>query len=140
MPVYPTSNPAWICPVVRSLKFTTGIAQGVNGTEQRWMLTTGVESWSLPYDKLSVTQRDNLLAVFATSKGAYVQTLSLVFNGTTYSGLSFDTDALEFTETSNTLFAGTVKLTTAARAADSGGLPADVPTAAADLAQNLDSK
>ena len=90
MSVYPTSNPQWVAPVVRSLKFQTGIGQGVSGTEQRWMLTTGVESWSLPYPHLSVAQRDTLLSLFESSKGGYDQTISLTFGGTTYTGLYFD--------------------------------------------------
>ena len=124
---YPTSNPAWGSPVVRTLKFQTGIGQGVNGTEQRWMLTTGVESWSLPYPHLSAAQRDTLLSLFESSKGAYDQTISLTFGGTVYAGLYFDGDALEFTETDPNVFAGTVKLSTVVRTADVGTLPADFP-------------
>jgi hypothetical protein len=127
MSVYPTSNPAWSAPVVRSLKFQTGVGQGVNGTEQRWMLSTGVESWSLPYPHLSVAQRDTLLSLFESSRGAYDQTISLTFAGTVYAGLFFDGDSLEFTETDANVVAGTVKLSTAVRAADTGALPADFP-------------
>lgn len=127
MPAYPTSNPAWACPVVRSLKFQTGIAQGVNGTEQRWMLTTGVESWNLPYPHLSVAQRDTLLTLFEASKGAYAQTLTLSFAGTDYTGLYFDGDSLAFTETDPNVCAGAVKLSTVVRLADAGTLAADFP-------------
>ncbi len=130
MSTYPTSNPAWAVPVVRSLKFSTGIGQGVNGTEQRWMLSTGVESWLLPYPHLTLAQRDTILAMFESSKGGYDQTISLVFLGTTYTGIYFDGDSLDFTETEPNVFAGTVKLTTVARAADAGSFPADFPTLA----------
>jgi hypothetical protein len=124
---YPTSNPAWASPVVRTLKFSTGIAQGVNGTEQRWMLSTGVESWSLPYPHLSVAQRDTLLTLFESSQGGYDQSVSLTFSGTTYTGLYFDADSLEFTESDPNVVAGTVKLTTVVRVADAGTMPGDFP-------------
>ena len=127
MATYPVSNPAWAVPVVRSLKFQTGIAQGVNGTEQRWMLTTGAESWSLSYPHLSVAQRNTLLTLFESSKGAYAQTVNLTFGGTNYTGLYFDGDSLAFTETDPNVCAGTVKLSTVVRAADTGTLLADFP-------------
>lgn len=127
MPVYPITSPAWACPVVRSLKFSTGLQAGTNGTEQRWMLSTGVESWSLPYPRLSLTQRDTLLALFETCKGSYDQTVSLNFAGTNYTGLYFDGDTLEFTESDPNLHAGTVKLSTVVRAADSGTMPSTFP-------------
>jgi hypothetical protein len=126
--VYPISNPAWSAPVVRSVKFQTGILAGVNGVEQRWMLSTGVESWSLPYPRLPISQRDTLLSVFETSKGSYDQTLSLSFNGTNYTGLYFDSDTLDFTESDPNTSAGTVKLSTVVRAADAGVFPTDFPS------------
>lgn len=128
MSTYPTTNPAWGSPVVRSLKFSTGIGLGINGTEQRWMLSTGVESWSLSYNHLSVAQRDTILSLYESSKGAFDQTVSLVFSGTTYSGLYFDGDSLAFTETDPLNFTGTVKLSTVVRAADTGSFPSDFPT------------
>lgn len=127
MPAYPTSNPAWQTPVLHSLKFSTGIATGINDTEQRWMLSTGVESWSLSYSHLTVAERDTILALYEACQGAYAQTVNLYFNGANYTGLYFDGDALSFTETDPNLFAGTVKLSTVVRAADSGSLLSDFP-------------
>lgn len=129
MSTYPTSNPAWGYPVVRSLKFDTRIALGTNGTEQRSMFSTGVESWSLPYSLISLTQRDTLLSLFESSQGAYSQAISLTFKGTTYTGLYFDGDVLEFTETdaARNRFGGTVKLSTVVRVADTGTMPTDFP-------------
>ena len=91
------------------------------------MASTGVESWSLPYPRLSLAQRDSLYTLFEASKGSYDQTISLTFVGVTYTGLYFDADSLEFTETDPNLFAGTVKLCTVVRAADTGTMPADFP-------------
>ena len=130
MSTFPTSNPSWAAPVVRSLKFQTGIGQGVNGAEQRWMLTTGVESWTLPYPHLTLAQRDTLLTLFESSKGGYDQAVSLTFLGTAYTGLYFDGDSLDFTETDANVFAGTVKLSTVSRAADAGAFLSDFPTLA----------
>jgi len=127
MPAYPTSNPAWKTPVTRSLKFDTGIMQGTNGVEQRWMRDLGVETWSLPYPLITLAQRNTLFAAFEAAKGAYDQTISLAFDGTTYTGLYFDGDTLPFTESRPTMYSGTVKLTTTVRPVDSGTLPTDFP-------------
>lgn len=124
---YPTSPP-WSCPITRTLTFKTGILQGVNGTEQRWMQTSGVESFTLSYGMLTVAQRDTLLTQFETSKGSFDQTLSLDFDdGNTYTGLHFDSDTLQFTEDKPNQFSGVVKLTTVARITDNGTLPSDFP-------------
>ena len=123
MSTYPTT-PAWVTPIVRTLKFSTGIHQSTDGHEQRWQDTTGVESFSLPYAFLSVSDRDTLLSFFESSKGAYDQTISLAYDGThTFTGLYFDGDELLFTEDRPTLFSGVVKLTTVVRAPDTGSLP-----------------
>jgi hypothetical protein len=126
--VYPTT-PAWGTPVVHELSFTTGIATGIDGTEQRWMLSPGVESWTLPYTYLALADRDAILAVFEACKGAYDQTVSLMCGTTNYTGLSFDADELVFTEQAGrpTLWSGSVKLTTAARAVDTGALASSFP-------------
>ena len=127
MSAYPTTPP-WRNPVIRSLSFSTAILAGVNGTEQRWMRSTGVESWTLPYTRLTVAKRDILFAAFEAAKGAYDQTISLQFDADhNYTGLYFDADSLSFTEDSPTVFSGTVKLCTVVRTADSGTLPTDFP-------------
>jgi hypothetical protein len=127
MAAYPTS-PMWAYPVTRTLEFSTGIAAGDNGTEQRWPKTGGVESWGLPYSSLTLAQRDTLLASFDAAQGSYAGDLTLAFLGTTYTGLAFDADELLFTESSPGRWSGSVKLVQAVRPVDTGSLPTDFPT------------
>jgi hypothetical protein len=124
---YPTS-PMWKNPVTRTLAFDTGIITGKSGHEQRWMRSPGgVESFLLPYTGLTLAGRDTLLSTAESAKGSYDQTVSLVFDGNTYSGMHLDLDTFPFTESSPLVWGGTVKLSTVARAADSGSMPSDFP-------------
>jgi hypothetical protein len=76
---------------------------------------------------VSLAQRDTLLALFETCKGSYNQTLSLSFLGTNYTGLYFDSDAMEFSEPAIGVITGSVKLATVVRLADTGTFPSDFP-------------
>jgi hypothetical protein len=127
MAAYPTTAPIWRAPLIRSMEFQTGIATGRNGTEQRWAIHPGKETWTLNYPSLSLTERDTLLTLFTGQKGAYDQTLTFTLNGTTYTGCYFDSDELSFVESFPGQYAGKVKLAQAARVADSGTLPTDFP-------------
>lgn len=125
---YPTSSPAWNTPVTLTLEFGTQIIRGQDGAEQRWMTHAGRASWTLPYNHITLAERDALLAVFESAKGSFDQTVSLTFLGTTYTGLYFDTDELEFTEATNKTWTGVVKLCTVVRTAETTAVPSDFPT------------
>jgi hypothetical protein len=126
MPSYPT-DPAWATPIVVSLEFQTTIATGKNGTEQRWALHPGKQSWVLPYGMLTLAQRDTLLSFFETCKGAYDQTISLTINGATFTGCYLDGDAMSFTESKPTQFEGSVTIRQVSRTRDVGSVPTDFP-------------
>jgi hypothetical protein len=137
MPTYPTTNPAWATPIVVSLEFDTQIVTGKDGTEQRWARHPGKQSWVLPYGMMTLAQRDILLTLFETCKGAYDQTLSLTFGGTTFAGVYFDADALSFTESKPTQFEGSVTLRQVSRTRDSGSVPTDFPALATGAKMQL---
>src|SRR5436190_57492 len=115
MSAYPTS-PAWNVPVTRTLTFNTSIFTGDDGTEQRSMIHAGRASWLLSYNRLTLAQRDVLMAAFQTAKGSFDQTLTLSFLGTTYTGVYFDSDELSFVENEPTVYSGSVKLCQVQRA------------------------
>ena len=126
MPAYPTT-PAWSYPVIRTLQFATRIGRGEDGTEQRWSLHTGKESWALTYPRLTLVERDDLLTFFEASKGAFDHTFDFTFNGTTYAGCHFDADKLQVIERDSLSPAAVVTIRQANRAADVESLPADFP-------------
>lgn len=126
MAAYPTS-PAWSYPLTRTLEFETRIGQGEDGTEQRWPLHTGRESWMLSYPRLTLEERDILLAFFETSKGSYDHTFDFVFAGTTYAGCHFDADRLPVVERNPLQWSASVTIRQVTRASDVGTLPADFP-------------
>lgn len=129
MSTYPAS-PAYSFPVVRRLEFETRIWTGRDGTEQRAMIRPGRESWDLSYPRLSLTQRDTLLAAHEAEKGAAGQAISFTFLGTAYTTCYFADDALAFTETDPAYYSGTVRLAQVVRAVDSGSLAEDFPALA----------
>jgi hypothetical protein len=127
MSAWPTS-PAFRFPVTRTIEFQTGIASGRDGTEQRWMRTTGIESWSLNYSRLSLAERDALISAYEAAKGSFDSTLSFTFAGTTYTGCYLDSDSLSFSQANPKQWSTTVKLKQAYRSPDAGSLGSDFPT------------
>ena len=119
--------PAWTCPIARTLEFQTQVFKGDSSVEQRIMIHAGRQSWSLPYTKLSLADRDALLAAFEGAKGSYSQDLNLTFDGVVYTGCFFDGDELSFVESDPLVFNGTVKIGQVVRAPDAGALPGDFP-------------
>jgi hypothetical protein len=126
---YPTT-PAWSFPVTRTLNFQTLIGQGDDGTEQRSMIHAGRASWMLSYPRLSLTERNLLIAAFETATGSVDQTLSFTLLGVTYTGCYFDADRISFVEQEPTIYTGTVKLCQVVRAPDTGTFPSDFPALA----------
>lgn len=125
--VYP-AVPAFSCPVVRTLEFETRIFTGVNGTEQRIQIHAGRESWTLPYPRLTLAQRNILIAAFEAAQGAKDQALDFVFLGTTYSGCFVDWDKFSMVESTPLQVSASVTVRQVVRAPDSGAPPADFPT------------
>ena len=129
MAVYPTT-PAFRFPVTRALEFQTLIGQGDDSTEQRSMIHAGRASWTLSYPRLSLSERDILIAAFEAAKGSVDQTLSFTFLGTTYTGCYFDADKITFVESEPTVVSTTIKLCQVVRAPDTGTFPTDFPVLA----------
>lgn len=126
MATYPAS-PAWSYPLTRTLEFETRIGRGEDSTEQRWPLHTGRESWTLAYPRLTLAERDILLAAFEAAKGSYDATLDFVFGGTTFTGCHFDPDKFSVVERNPLSWSASVTIRQVIRAADTGALPADFP-------------
>lgn len=126
MAAYPTS-PMWSYPVTRKLEFETTIAAGPTGIEQRWPLHAGRESFELSYPRITLAQRDLLLAAFGAAKGSYDGTFTLSFLGTTYERLYLDSDELLFEEREPGVWSATVTLRQVRRTPDTGTLAADFP-------------
>ena len=120
----------WSYPLTRTLEFDTRIGQGDDGTEQRWPLHTGRESWALTYPRLTLAERDILLAFFEACKGSFDQAFDFVFAGTTYTGCYFDADKLQVVERNPLQWSASVTIRQVTRAADAGSLPADFPALA----------
>lgn len=127
MPSYPLT-PLWSYPLVRSLEFATQIAAGLDGTEQRTMLTTGRESWTLNYPRLNLASRDLIIAPFETAKGSYAADITFVLGAETFTNCYFDAQALRCVENSARKWNLTVVLRQSVRTADAGSLPTDFPT------------
>lgn len=126
MAAYPT-DPVWSFPVTRRLEFQTRIVRGESGTEQRWPLTVGRESITLEYPRITLAERDVLLAIFEAARGAADQTLTLALEGETLQDLYFDADKFSAEEFDQGQWRVRVVLGQVARAADLSAIPADFP-------------
>lgn len=124
MSTYPNPLPSgatWRTPLTRTLAFQTGIARGLDSTEQRWSITPGDESFELNYQDLITSDRDSLLTFIESVKGKFDSTWSFVFNGTTYTNCFFDLDKIEFMEQSTPgLSTAKIVVRQVRRVADSG--------------------
>lgn len=104
--------------------------KGRNDTEQRNMIHAGRESWELSYPRLTLAERNALLAFHDARKGSFDQDIVFTLLGETFSNCYLAADALEFTENEPTIYSGTVKLSQVMRAPDVGVLPTDFPALA----------
>lgn len=126
MPTFPTS-PMWSYPVVRALAFETRVYAGKNGVEQRSMIHPGRESWTLAYERLSLAERNTLIAAYEGVNGPE-QTFDFPFLGTTFANCYFDADQFTAVENAPTVIqVPSLKICQITRAADTDALPADFP-------------
>lgn len=126
MATYPdplTTGTSFRTPLVRKLEFQTGIARGLDTTEQRWAITPGDESFQLLYQDLSTTERNQLLTFLESTKGPFDDTWDFVFQGVTFSHCYFDFDKIDFLEQAVTgLSTAKIGIRQKRRAADTGTL------------------
>ncbi|MCE5311159.1 MAG: hypothetical protein LLG20_26265 [Acidobacteriales bacterium] len=129
MPAYPAS-PQFSYPVVRRLEFQTRIVTGTNGTEQRWPLALGQESFTITYPNITLAERDSLLTAFVAAKGAYAQDLDFPFGSETFYNCYFDADSFQSVESTQGRCSVGVTLRQLPAAIDNDPYDADFPALA----------
>lgn len=90
---------AAIYPFTQTISFDTLVTVWPDGTQQRSARRLGSVKFSVPYPALTQTQKNTLRTAVDSALGAYSTDITLAFGGTTYTGLSLDSD--EFTGAEN---------------------------------------
>ena len=140
MSAYPAtlaSGRTWSSPLVRSLEFETRIMAGANGTEQRWPIHAGRESWQLTYTGIPSADVSTLAAFFDSMKGSFDGTFDFVFQTVTYPGCFLDVDQFSAVEKSGGKWDIALTVRQAKRAPDAGSLGSDFPALSTGAATQL---
>lgn len=122
-----------LCPVTRSVTFSTDIAIAMNFTEQRSKMRPALTTFTLPYTRMSATDRTAMRNFFESQKGSFDSTWTFTLGATTYSHLTFMDDVFSFREeyATPTLYAWTLRARQTQNAGQTAGASgANFPTLA----------
>ncbi|CAB4130949.1 hypothetical protein UFOVP130_47 [uncultured Caudovirales phage] len=97
-------------PFVQTISFDTLVVRMQNGYEQRSARRPGLLRFEIPYGHLSQSQKNSVKAAVTSAKGQFDTGLTLTLGGTTYTGLSLDSDEFAGREYSNTRYEAPLKL------------------------------
>lgn len=94
---------AALYPFTQTYVCNTGTSNAQNGSTTRWPKSPPIVKFTLPYNPLSQTDKNNLKNDFTSAKGEFTTNLS-VTTDITYTNLSFDVDEFTTTEQVSTIY------------------------------------